>query len=171
MWATSSVNIVSPFPIRLPRRTYSLEVLAFLPGRPQQLLHPWRMCLPSRVEGSHLQVTAKSFPSPRDGSRRMRASGVSHSTFPHTSILWSKQGTWSGHDSPNPFVVEYLRSLFLSYLIRITQKYGSQISSIWFTWELVRNVEAYAPLQNYWIHLSLLTSCKYDYRMKQNRLW
>lgn len=28
------------------------------------------------------------------------------------------------------FVVEYLRSLFLSYLILITQKYGSQISSI-----------------------------------------
>ena len=68
VWATLSINIVSPFPIWLPRRTYSPEVLAFLPGRPQQLLHQWCMCLPSRVEGSHLQVIAKSFPSPRDGA-------------------------------------------------------------------------------------------------------
>ena len=43
--------------------------------------------------------------------------GVSHGTFIYTSILPSKKGTCSEHDSPILFVFEYLRSLFLTYLI------------------------------------------------------
>lgn len=162
MWPTSSVNIVSPFPRWLHRRTYSLEVLTSLPGRPQQLLHQWYLRLPPWAEESHLQVKAKNSPCPRDRRRWMYVSGVSPSTFAHTSVVWSQKGTWPEHDSAILFTFACLWSLFLSCLILITQKYGSQIGSICVTWDLVRNAGAYAPPQNDWISISISTTCKDD---------
>lgn len=165
MWSPS-VNTVSPFLSWLHKRPYSLKIVTSLPGRPQQLLYQRCLCLPSWIEESPMQVIAKNW-----GRRRwIYASGASHSTFPHISVLWSKKSTWPECDSPILFVFEYLQSLFLSYLILITQKYGSQINSICVTWELVKNTEALAPPQTYCIYISILTTGKDDSEFSWGRL-